>query len=134
MDISYRVVAFFFLTPTLLILLELQEIEVSDATEQLKNAALANASKWESRHVGPEVGPNPAFYRCVPTGMHGPTCILWVNLTAFSLAMCSKDEGNWSDFDTEDESDSGSESDEVAPTGVEVICAPPCTFHSWFSI
>ena len=85
MDISYRVVAFFFLTPTLLILLELQEIEVSDATEQLKNAALANASKWESRHVGPEVGPNPAFYRCVPTGMNGATCIFRANLTPCSL-------------------------------------------------
>ena len=25
------------------------------------------------------------FYRCIPTGMHGPTCIFWANLTPFSL-------------------------------------------------
>ena len=36
--------------------------------------------------VGPEVGPTPAFSRCVPTGMHGPTCIVWAKLTAFSRA------------------------------------------------
>jgi hypothetical protein len=38
------------------------------------------------RHVGPEVGPTSAFYSCVPTGMHGLTCIFWANLTPFSLA------------------------------------------------
>jgi hypothetical protein len=26
-----------------------------------------------------------AFYSCVPTGMHGSTCILWANLTPFPL-------------------------------------------------
>ena len=26
------------------------------------------------------------FYRCIPMGMHGPTCIFWANLTPFSLA------------------------------------------------
>jgi hypothetical protein len=25
------------------------------------------------------------LYRCVPTGMHGPTCIFWANLTPLSL-------------------------------------------------
>ena len=33
----------------------------------------------------PEVGPTAAFYRCITTGMHGPTCIYWANLTPFSL-------------------------------------------------
>jgi renal tumor antigen len=39
------------------------------------------------RQVGPQVhGPTPAFRSCVPTGMHGPTsCIVWANLTPFSL-------------------------------------------------
>ena len=34
--------------------------------------------------VSSEVGPTLALYRCIPTGMHGPTCIFWVNLTPFS--------------------------------------------------
>jgi hypothetical protein len=25
------------------------------------------------------------LYSCIPTGMHGPTCIFWANLTPFSL-------------------------------------------------
>jgi hypothetical protein len=37
-------------------------------------------------NVGPEVGPTSAFSSCIPTGMHGPTCIFWANLTFFSLA------------------------------------------------
>jgi hypothetical protein len=39
----------------------------------------------ETRQVGPEVGPTPAISSCIPTGMHGPTCIFWVNLTPFPL-------------------------------------------------
>jgi hypothetical protein len=42
------------------------------------------AAGEKDRRVGPEVGPTSAFYRCVPTGTHGPTCIFWANLTAFS--------------------------------------------------
>jgi hypothetical protein len=34
---------------------------------------------------GPEVGPTSALYSCFATGMHGPTCIFWADLTAFSL-------------------------------------------------
>jgi hypothetical protein len=30
-------------------------------------------------------GPNSAFSSCVPTEMHGPTCIFWANLAPFSL-------------------------------------------------
>ena len=25
------------------------------------------------------------FYSCIPTGIHGPTCFFWANLTPFSL-------------------------------------------------
>jgi hypothetical protein len=32
----------------------------------------------------PEVGLASAFHRCIPTGMHGPTCIFWANLIPFS--------------------------------------------------
>ena len=39
----------------------------------------------ERRRVDPEVGPTPAFHICIPTGMHWPTCILWANLTPFTL-------------------------------------------------
>jgi hypothetical protein len=35
--------------------------------------------------VGPEVGPTSAFYSCINTITHGPTCIFWANLTPFSL-------------------------------------------------
>jgi hypothetical protein len=45
--------------------------------------AAGTASEKEGQ-VGPEVGPSSAFYRCMPTGMHGPTCTLWANLTLFS--------------------------------------------------
>jgi hypothetical protein len=34
--------------------------------------------------IGPEVGPTLVFHSCVPTGMDGPTCIFWANLTPFS--------------------------------------------------
>ena len=27
-----------------------------------------------------KLGPTSVFYRCIPTGMHGPTCIFWANL------------------------------------------------------
>ena len=37
------------------------------------------------RQVGPEVGPTSGLYGCIPTGMHGPICIIWANLTPFSL-------------------------------------------------
>jgi hypothetical protein len=29
--------------------------------------------------------PTSAFYSCIPTRMHGPTCIFWANLRPFSL-------------------------------------------------
>ena len=35
--------------------------------------------------VGPEIGPTSAFYSCILTGMHGPACIFWANLTPSSL-------------------------------------------------
>jgi hypothetical protein len=31
---------------------------------------------------------NFSLYGCIPTGMHGPTCSFWANLTPFSLADC----------------------------------------------
>jgi hypothetical protein len=34
---------------------------------------------------GPEVGPTSAFYSCIPTEMHGPTCSFRANLTTVSL-------------------------------------------------
>ena len=37
------------------------------------------------RQVGPEARPTSAFYSYVPTGMHGPTCVSWANLTPLSL-------------------------------------------------
>jgi hypothetical protein len=36
------------------------------------------------KDIGGQVRPQP-FYSCVPTGVHGPTCILWADLTASSL-------------------------------------------------
>jgi alkaline phosphatase D len=32
-----------------------------------------------------KIGPTSALYRCVPTGMCGPTCTFWANLTPCSL-------------------------------------------------
>jgi hypothetical protein len=39
----------------------------------------------KTRHVG-QLGPTSAFCRCLPTRMHGPTCIFWANLTLVVLA------------------------------------------------
>jgi hypothetical protein len=33
----------------------------------------------------PRSWPTLAFYSCIPTGTHGPTCIFWANLTPFWL-------------------------------------------------
>jgi hypothetical protein len=33
--------------------------------------------------VGPGVWPTSAFCNCILTGMHGPFCTVWANLTAF---------------------------------------------------
>jgi hypothetical protein len=41
---------------------------------------------------GPEVGPTSVFYSCIPTGMHGPTCIFWADLTPFSLETRNTDD------------------------------------------
>ena len=40
-----------------------------------------HAAGEKERQVGPAVGPTAAFSGCIPTGMHGPTCIFWANLT-----------------------------------------------------
>jgi hypothetical protein len=45
-----------------------------------------------SPKFGPEAGPTPAFYRGIPTRMHGPAqlaCIFWASLTPFER--CSAD-------------------------------------------
>ena len=49
----------------------------------------------ERHRVGPEIGPTSAFSSYTPTGMHGPTCILWANLTHFSLAGLVKMGDGW---------------------------------------
>ena len=36
-------------------------------------------------NIGPEIGPTSALYSRNCTGMHGPTCIFWANLTPVSL-------------------------------------------------
>ena len=52
------------------------------------------------RHIGGQVRKTPSWprswansslSRCVFTGMHGPTCIFWANLTPFSLQLQSGD-------------------------------------------
>jgi hypothetical protein len=41
--------------------------------------------KVRKMQVGPDFGPTSAFPSCIITGMHGSTCIVWANLTPFSL-------------------------------------------------
>ena len=43
-----------------------------------ESGKVRKASSW------PKVGPTIAFYSCIPTGMHGPACIFWADLTPFS--------------------------------------------------
>jgi hypothetical protein len=47
------------------------------------STARSSSARCGRRRVDPEVGPTPAFYRCIPTGMHGPTRIVRANLTPF---------------------------------------------------
>ena len=47
-------------------------------------AAPAGAKVRKAAKLAQKVGPTYAFYSCIPTGMHGPTCIFWANLTPFS--------------------------------------------------
>jgi hypothetical protein len=44
-----------------------------------------NEGQVRRHRVGPKNRPTSAVYSCIPTGMHVPTCIFWVNLTPFSL-------------------------------------------------
>jgi hypothetical protein len=39
----------------------------------------------DTTQVAPEVGPTSAFYRCITTGMRGPTSIFWANPTPSRL-------------------------------------------------
>jgi hypothetical protein len=42
-------------------------------------AGVRNTPSW------PRSGPTSAFFSCIPTRTHGPTCVFWANLTPFSL-------------------------------------------------
>ena len=48
----------------------------------------------DTTQVVPEVGPTSTFYRCITTGMHGPTSIFWANLTPV-LLMGAPRNGQW---------------------------------------
>jgi hypothetical protein len=52
------------------------------AATSVSNAPTAAASLTP---VGPEVGPTWAFCSCIPMEMHGPTGIVWAELTPLSL-------------------------------------------------
>ena len=45
------------------------------------------AASEKDTQVGPEVGPTSAFYSHIPTGMRGPTCIVWADLTPLLAAV-----------------------------------------------
>jgi hypothetical protein len=47
-------------------------------------AALDADGDGKVRRVEVRKRPTPAFYSCIPKGMHGPACIVWANLTPFS--------------------------------------------------
>ena len=46
---------------------------------------LAGALRLPAAAGEEKVGPTAAFYSWMSTGMHGPTCTFWANLTTFSL-------------------------------------------------
>ena len=49
-------------------------------------AKLTKGQVRKTRRVGPEDGQlQPFVVSCVPTGMHGPACISWADLTPFLL-------------------------------------------------
>jgi hypothetical protein len=52
-----------------------------------------HSPECEQHQIGREVAPTSAFYGCMPTGMHGPTCIFWANLALFSL--CGRHGAGW---------------------------------------
>jgi hypothetical protein len=59
--------------------------QATTARSRPRRSAAQHAPMREIRQVGPEVGPISAFYGCIPTGMHGPTRIVWAQLTPLSL-------------------------------------------------
>ena len=47
----------------------------------------ARAPGEKDDKLAQKLGQLQPFYSCVPTGVHGPTCILWANLTPFSTQL-----------------------------------------------
>ena len=60
---------------------------VNKADEVSKQAAFSQANSLQVRKTPswPRCWANFSLYRCIPIGMHGPTCVFWANLTACSL-------------------------------------------------
>jgi hypothetical protein len=54
----------------------------SDLRRGLTDQARALSEK--DAKLAQKLGQLQSFYRCIPTGMDGPTCIFWANITPFS--------------------------------------------------
>jgi hypothetical protein len=64
---------------------ELQQSPYADSLKPLYDLTAAiNLPQVRKTPCWPRSWVNAAFYRCIPTGMHGPTRIFWANLTPFS--------------------------------------------------
>ena len=53
--------------------------------EQYEQARAGSAAHEDWAQVRSWANFSLFFYSCIPTGLHGPTCIFWANLTPFAL-------------------------------------------------
>ena len=65
-------------------------VKLSQSSAAQANASVAAHERKVRNQVGPEAGPTPAFYSCVLTGMRGPTCTFWANLTPSCVAQLGR--------------------------------------------
>ena len=52
------------------------------------HAGRGDAQGEKGATLAQKLGQRQPFYSRIPTGMYGPTCISWANLTPFSLRRC----------------------------------------------
>ena len=68
-------------------------------------------------------------FSCIPSGMHGPTCIFWANLTPFSLQL---EEDNWNEeMKNNPVSHAAPNPEPIWPSARDLPCSPGESFAEY---